>query len=220
VIFREREEKLPHDVFPETRRRGVSIMDFFQIDTNLTQEHKQRIEEEEKEREEKMNSLRTSEYKFPEEDSPFPSPPASPIATEAAAEAAAEAPVAVRLDRMIGSLFQHVFRPRQLNEFFFVRRENVDDMLEPVRVTVDDKNFGKFLVKKPYREVTKEEIHLTEMPDTCSICMEKYKEEDETCYLKTCCHIFHEECVRTWLLTYNHRCPMCRLSADPSKNTD
>ena len=95
---------------------------------------------------------------------------------------------------------------------------NLDDLMEPVRVTVDNDDLREFIVKKLYSEVTKEELRLTEVPETCSICMENFKEEDETSYMKTCHHLFHDECVRKWLLTYNHRCPMCRLSVDPSKN--
>jgi hypothetical protein len=45
--------------------------------------------------------------------------------------------------------------------------------------------------------------------DTCSICMESYKEKKEQISLP-CKHIYHKDCVMTWLKN-NNTCPYCRL---------
>ena len=39
-------------------------------------------------------------------------------------------------------------------------------------------------------------------------------------YLNTCNHLFHTACINKWLTDFNHKCPVCRLSANPSKNND
>ena len=48
-----------------------------------------------------------------------------------------------------------------------------------------------------------------ELPDdTCSICLEEFKEGEKIKNLN-CNHIFHEECLLPWL-NDNDYCPMCR----------
>jgi hypothetical protein len=44
--------------------------------------------------------------------------------------------------------------------------------------------------------------------DTCSICFDPFKDDDECRELK-CCHMFHQKCVDTWL-TEHITCPVCR----------
>ena len=45
--------------------------------------------------------------------------------------------------------------------------------------------------------------------ESCIICQENYKNEDNIIQLK-CNHIFHKECLENWLLNYNCVCPICR----------
>lgn len=45
---------------------------------------------------------------------------------------------------------------------------------------------------------------------SCSICYEGYKVEDVAVGLP-CEHVYHKECVRTWLMQHNS-CPICRAS--------
>jgi hypothetical protein len=44
--------------------------------------------------------------------------------------------------------------------------------------------------------------------DTCSVCIEKFKEEDVVRELK-CKHLFHRDCIDHWLEN-NIKCPLCR----------
>ena len=46
--------------------------------------------------------------------------------------------------------------------------------------------------------------------EECSICLETYQARDKIVQL-TCNHIFHNDCIREWLLNKNNNCPMCRL---------
>ena len=43
----------------------------------------------------------------------------------------------------------------------------------------------------------------------CSICLEKINDKCNNLKLK-CAHIFHNDCINTWLNT-NNKCPLCRI---------
>ncbi|RKP10159.1 hypothetical protein THASP1DRAFT_28062 [Thamnocephalis sphaerospora] len=43
----------------------------------------------------------------------------------------------------------------------------------------------------------------------CTICLEDYAEKETVCLLPICHHVFHEECVQSWL-KLNQACPLCR----------
>lgn len=45
--------------------------------------------------------------------------------------------------------------------------------------------------------------------DTCSVCIEKFKDED-TCRELRCHHLFHKNCIDAWLED-NIKCPLCRM---------
>jgi hypothetical protein len=73
------------------------------------------------------------------------------------------------------------------------------NMFQDVVVTVDDKDIEK--------------LHSTKLEsdkDTdCSICM-GHMEKDEIVTELKCKHMFHTECIETYLKQYNHKCPVCR----------
>uniref|UniRef100_A0A7S4JGB2 RING-type domain-containing protein n=1 Tax=Odontella aurita TaxID=265563 RepID=A0A7S4JGB2_9STRA len=47
--------------------------------------------------------------------------------------------------------------------------------------------------------------------EECSICLDKYDKGDTVCWSKKeeCDHIFHEDCISTWLNGHDE-CPLCR----------
>ena len=49
----------------------------------------------------------------------------------------------------------------------------------------------------------------------CTICLLDYKEETKT--ETECNHIFHQECLDTWLQT-NYTCPLCRTELKPKNS--
>ncbi len=71
--------------------------------------------------------------------------------------------------------------------------------MEDVTVTTDEKSLDKIQKTK----ITKE------MSEKCTICMDDMKEGDEY-YNLTCRHIFHIDCIKEYLLNYNHMCPLCK----------
>ncbi len=76
--------------------------------------------------------------------------------------------------------------------------ENNNEMNDVI-VTTDEKSIDEFDILK----IT------DEMDEKCTICLEKMEINDEY-YNINCKHIYHKECLRTYLLNYNHICPICR----------
>ena len=47
--------------------------------------------------------------------------------------------------------------------------------------------------------------------DECSICYNPYKFNTKICKIIKCNHIYHEDCIKEWIIEYNNRtCPLCR----------
>jgi hypothetical protein len=92
--------------------------------------------------------------------------------------------------------------------FDFIRQPD----LEPVRVTIPKRN--DFLLDFKYSSSIPLKI---EDQKTCTICLHGYEKETYASMIKTCGHLFHKSCINKWLTEYNHKCPVCRKSADPKK---
>ncbi|XP_021756443.1 E3 ubiquitin-protein ligase ATL4-like [Chenopodium quinoa] len=43
----------------------------------------------------------------------------------------------------------------------------------------------------------------------CAVCLSKFEEKDLLRLLPICCHVFHADCIDTWLNS-NQSCPLCR----------
>lgn len=76
---------------------------------------------------------------------------------------------------------------------------SVNPQMDDVVVTTDEKSLDKIKTLK----ITKE------MNERCTICMDDMKEGEEY-YNLTCKHIFHIDCIKEYLLNYNHMCPLCK----------
>lgn len=92
---------------------------------------------------------------------------------------------------------------------------NVDDFMEPVKVTVKENELQDFL--ETYICKDKPSNVVIEKDDTCTICLCEYEEDEEISIIKTCKHLFHTNCIKKWLVECNHKCPVCRNSANPDK---
>ncbi|EXC13620.1 RING-H2 zinc finger protein RHA1a [Morus notabilis] len=47
--------------------------------------------------------------------------------------------------------------------------------------------------------------------DTCAVCLNRLRTNDEVRELRNCCHVFHRECLDRWLDHDHHKtCPLCR----------
>ncbi|KAK8664683.1 hypothetical protein V6N13_084461 [Hibiscus sabdariffa] len=63
-------------------------------------------------------------------------------------------------------------------------------------------------------EVTSQVDHEDE-PTECSVCLGDITEESKVRLLPNCKHIFHVQCIDTWLGSHT-TCPICRTAAEPS----
>ena len=86
------------------------------------------------------------------------------------------------------------------------RYTNNYDNLEDVIVSLDTNELNNL---KTY-ENDKKNIN-------CCICMHDINEKELITELK-CNHVFHENCIKTYLDNYSHKCPICRISAGNTKN--
>jgi hypothetical protein len=47
--------------------------------------------------------------------------------------------------------------------------------------------------------------------DICSICHNNYNDYDDIRKLKKCFHVYHDKCIRQWIINYDNKtCPICR----------
>ena len=52
----------------------------------------------------------------------------------------------------------------------------------------------------------------TDLDEKCTVCLCPLKKDDMIWELK-CKHVFHQDCIKTWLKEYNYKCPICREEA-------
>jgi len=71
------------------------------------------------------------------------------------------------------------------------------------------------LDEKEHTKITKCKLE-NDLDEDCTVCMGKL-EKDETISTLPCKHNFHEECIDTYLKTYNYICPVCRTEVGKSK---
>jgi hypothetical protein len=71
--------------------------------------------------------------------------------------------------------------------------------LNDIVVTTDESELNKIQVNILDKEIL----------DKCSICMFSFEIGDKFLDIE-CKHIFHQECLTTYLQNYNHICPICR----------
>ncbi|GMI88533.1 hypothetical protein like AT5G20885 [Hibiscus trionum] len=49
--------------------------------------------------------------------------------------------------------------------------------------------------------------------DTCAVCLSDLNQADHVRELSNCCHVFHQDCIDTWVDDHDHNrktCPLCR----------
>ena len=100
---------------------------------------------------------------------------------------------------------------------YIINPGSLEESLEPVRVTINESKINLFLSNFSFEVDNK--ILKIKNQTTCPICISKYKKNDSVSFINNCEHLFHSECINKWICEFSHKCPVCRLSADPSKNT-
>lgn len=110
------------------------------------------------------------------------------------------------IDMNIGALMREIYlnqlnQPNQLNQLNQSNQLNLQfaPLMNDVVVTTDENTLNTLNVLK----ITKE------MNEKCTICIEDMNEDDEYFDIN-CKHVFHKDCLNTYLKNYNHICPICR----------
>ncbi|XP_021773436.1 E3 ubiquitin ligase BIG BROTHER-related-like [Chenopodium quinoa] len=77
-----------------------------------------------------------------------------------------------------------------------------------------------FLRKREFlRPMNKEGFSSSKESRGCSICLEEFDKSDDDCEQEgaflPCSHVFHGECVVSWILEGKNTCPLCRFKFMP-----
>ncbi|EOY23827.1 hypothetical protein QUC31_008453 [Theobroma cacao] len=51
----------------------------------------------------------------------------------------------------------------------------------------------------------------------CTVCLDSMEKSDEIRVLCKCCHVFHKECLDTWVNEGQVTCPLCRSTLYPDR---
>lgn len=93
---------------------------------------------------------------------------------------------------LFDSINNFILRLREISE-------QEEQTQEDVKITVDENTINNLEV-----------IELTEdIATDCSICIEGLVKGNEVIKLN-CNHYFHKDCIRSHLLNYDYKCPLCR----------
>ena len=80
---------------------------------------------------------------------------------------------------------------------------NMRDRFFSLNLGLDDDTINNYPISK-IKDINK----LSEDKKRCTICLEDFKNNDDTIILP-CIHIFHEECIKNWM-KQNDSCPICK----------
>ncbi len=73
--------------------------------------------------------------------------------------------------------------------------------------TINENDFNNNFEIFEYKKTKEDETET----DECSICIDTIQEGQEVVKLP-CKHLYHSSCIRSYLLNYNNKCPLCRNS--------
>jgi len=77
---------------------------------------------------------------------------------------------------------------------------------EDVKIILSEEQFNN-LECKHFKE-----LHLNENKE-CLICIEDFNDEDDVIKIQ-CNHIFHKNCIKSWVCEESNKCPICRVEID------
>lgn len=92
---------------------------------------------------------------------------------------------------------------------------NIHELLNNINVnqneteneTINENDFNNNFEIFEYKKTKEDETET----DECSICIDTIQEGQEVVKLP-CKHLYHSSCIKSYLLNYNNKCPLCRNS--------
>jgi hypothetical protein len=118
---------------------------------------------------------------------------------------------------MIESSYIHIYnmRPDNTREIFMrllSQMANTSLVLDLVNIN-ENINLNEEDEKTTLNEDEFNELEVMILEDDidndCSICIDNLRKGNEVIKLK-CNHIFHKECIKSYLMNYDNKCPLCR----------
>lgn len=94
----------------------------------------------------------------------------------------------------------------RINSLINNRLEELIENAEDVKITIEEDRIDKL----------EKNILENDTDVNCSICLEQLKKENEIIKLD-CSHIYHSDCIKTYLLNYDYKCPLCRTDVGNHK---
>ncbi|KAL9656071.1 hypothetical protein ABK040_007689 [Willaertia magna] len=101
--------------------------------------------------------------------------------------------------------------PRSFHPLELINRD-FDERDYELLLQLDEYNGVKTNKTVEMSNVAKIPFVKLEQDCNCSICLEEMKEGTEHKQIPNCKHVFHQDCIDTWLKSYNHVCPVCRAN--------
>lgn len=120
------------------------------------------------------------------------------------------------------SSIYHSINPRtepRVNSFqSFLTDSSLYNFVSNVFMGIDEDDFTMYDMEDvkltlPIEEFNKYPVHKANQNDhnkECYICLDKYIENEELTTLP-CNHVFHKQCIQTWLCNEHITCPICRI---------
>ena len=74
--------------------------------------------------------------------------------------------------------------------------------------TIEEEEEQERLTEEEFNNLPVQSI-LEPLDRECAICIDKFEKGAEVIKLD-CNHLFHKNCIKSYFLNYNNKCPMCR----------
>jgi hypothetical protein len=114
---------------------------------------------------------------------------------------------------MIESSYIHIYMRTDSTIDLFMRLISQMNMRYTVNVNEEVVNEEEEKRTLNEEEFNKLEVLVLEddIDNDCSICIDNLRKGDEVIKLK-CNHIFHKGCIKSYLMNYDNKCPLCRVN--------
>jgi hypothetical protein len=104
---------------------------------------------------------------------------------------------------------ENMFMNLLSNDNIIITIQHIDLLQNQNSQTPIKKNVFDEFKENTFEQVKNDQHTYSELIDKCIICMDNYENEDLLKILP-CHHYYHKECIKEWLLNYNHICPICK----------
>lgn len=107
---------------------------------------------------------------------------------------------------------------RMIRLYEFITEEDEDSSLEfeekeNVKILVPEDKLDQVITQLIFITINEFKLKIKDQY-SCSICKCDFEIDDDVAFINKCHHLFHHSCIKTWLVSYNNTCPVCRVSSN------